>query len=247
MEMNQVYNMDCLEGMKMIPDKAVDMILSDLPQGYTQNDWDIIVPFAELWEQYSRVIKDDGAIILFGNGMFTADLMYSKRELWRYNLIWEKTTATGFLNARRMPLRAHEDICVFYKRMPFYYPQMTSGHKPVHAYTKHTSDGTNYGKTKTGISGGGSTDRFPRSVLKFPTDKQKSKIHPTQKPIDLCAFLIKSFTDENELVLDSCTGSASIPVACILSNRKYIAFETNKKYYKMAVKRIEQILSDKSP
>lgn len=208
MDNDMIYNMDCLEGMKMIPDKAVDMILSDLPQGYTRNDWDIIVPFAALWEQYSRVIKDDGAIILFGNGMFTADLMYSNRALWRYNLVWEKTTATGFLNARRMPLRAHEDICVFYKRMPFYYPQMTSGHTPVHSYTKRTPDGTNYGKTKMGISGGGSTDRFPRSVLKFPTDKQKSSIHPTQKPIELCAFLIKSFTDENELVLDSCTGSA---------------------------------------
>ena len=187
---NEIYNLDCLIGMKYLKDKSIDMVLCDLPQGITQNKWDIIIPFDELWLQYNRIIKDNGAIVLFGNGMFTAQLMLSNPKLWRYNLIWQKTTPTGFLNANKMPLRVHEDICVFYKKLPTYNPQKTSGHKPVHSYTKHTSDGSNYGKTKEGMSGGGSTERFPISVLNFSTDKQISKLHPTQKPLDLCSYLI---------------------------------------------------------
>lgn len=244
METNKIYNMDCLEGMKLIPDKTVDMILSDLPQGITQNDWDKVIPFNELWEQYNRIIKNNGAIVLFGNGMFTSELMQSNRKFWRYNIIWEKTKPTGFLNANNMPLRIHEDICVFYKKRPLYFPQKTKGHRPVHTYTKHTPDGSNYGKTKTGISGGGSTERFPRSIITFSTDTQKSSIHPTQKPVELCSYLIRTYTKENEIILDSCTGSGAVPVACIKMNRRYIAFEINENYYQKAVLRIKQYKND---
>ena len=236
---NEIYNVDCLIGMKYLKDKSINMVLCDLPQGITQNRWDIIIPFDELWLQYNRIIKDNGAIVLFGNGIFTAQLMLSNPKLWRYNLIWQKTTPTGFLNANKMPLRVHEDICVFYKKLPTYNPQKTSGHKPVHSYTKHTSDGSNYGKTKEGISGGGSTERFPISLLNFPNDKQKSKLHPTQKPIALCSYLIRTYTNEGDLVLDNCTGAASIPISCIQTNRRFIAFELDSDIYEIATARVK--------
>lgn len=130
LEINKIYNEDCLEGMKKIDDKSVDAIITDLPYGQTsRNKWDSVIPFKPLWEQYERIIKDNGAIILFANGMFTADLMQSNRKLWKYNLIWEKTQPTGFLNAKKMPLRSHEDICIFYKKLPTYNPQMTDGYE----------------------------------------------------------------------------------------------------------------------
>lgn len=243
-EYNKICNVDCVEGMKLLPSKSIDMILTDLPYGQTaRNKWDIVIPFDKLWKQYSRIIKDDGAIILFANGMFTADLMKSNTKMWRYNLIWEKTTSTGFLNAKKMPLRSHEDICVFYKRLPTYNPQMTSGHTPVHSYTKHTSDGTNYGDTKLGVSGGGSTERYPKSILKFSTDKQKCSLHPTQKPVALCEYLIKTYSNEGDVILDSCIGSGTTCIACINTNRNYIGFENDKDIFITAKERIEQINS----
>jgi site-specific DNA-methyltransferase (adenine-specific) len=231
--------------MCLIPDRSIDMILCDLPYGQTsRNKWDVILPFNVLWNQYNRTIKDNGAIILFANGMFTADLMKSNPSMWRYNLIWEKTTPTGFLNANKMPLRCHEDICIFYKKTPTYNPQKTTGHQPVHTYTKHTSDGTDYGKTRLGISGGGSTERYPISILKFATDKQKCSLHPTQKPIKLIEWLIKTYTNENNLVLDSCMGSGTTAVACINTKRNYIGFERDTTYWEISNKRIQDIVKN---
>lgn len=135
---NKIYNEDCLDGMQKIDDKSIDLICTDLPYGQTaRNKWDSVIPFEPLWEQYERIIKDNGAIILFGNGMFTADLMQSNRKLWRYNIIWEKTQPSGHLNANKMPLRKHEDICVFYKKLPTYNPQKTSGHPRKVSKTEH--------------------------------------------------------------------------------------------------------------
>lgn len=135
---NKIYNEDCLDGMQKIDDKSIDLICTDLPYGQTaRNKWDSVIPFEPLWEQYERIIKDNGAIILFGNGMFTADLMQSNRKLWRYNIIWEKTQPSGYLNANKMPLRKHEDICVFYKKLPTYNPQKTSGHPRKVSKTEH--------------------------------------------------------------------------------------------------------------
>jgi site-specific DNA-methyltransferase (adenine-specific) len=185
-----------------------------------------------------RVTKKNGAVVVFSNGMYTAELMLAGKKHWRYNLIWEKTAPTGFLNAKRMPLRAHEDILVFYRALPRYAPQKTTGHRPVHGYTKHTSDGMNYGRTKIGVSGGGSTERYPRSVLKFPSDKQKEALHPTQKPLALCAFLIKSYTEEGDMILDPFAGSGTVPLAAKTTGRRYTAFEIDKTMYHIAENRL---------
>lgn len=240
-EINKLYNDDCLHKMQFIDDKSIDAIITDLPYGQTaRNKWDSVIPFKPLWEQYERIIKDNGAIILFANGMFTADLMESNKKLWKYNLIWEKTQPTGFLNAKRMPLRFHEDICIFYKKLPTYNPQMTEGHTPVHSYTKHTTDGNCYGATKTGISGGGSTQRYPRDVLQFKWDTQKISLHQCQKPVEACEYFIKTYTNPGDLVLDSCAGSCTTAVAALNTGRNYICFEKDKDIFEVGSKRVAE-------
>ena len=233
---------DCLKVMQSFADKSIDMILCDLPYGETaRNKWDVCLPFDLLWKEYERIIKDDGAIILFANGMFTAELMTSNRKLWRYNLVWEKTQPTGFLNARRMPLRSHEDICVLYKRLPTYNPQKTTGHerKVSSASSKRNcKKSTNYGEA--GLVSYDSTERYPRSVLKFPKDIQHSALHPTQKPVALLEWLIKSYTQEGETVLDNCMGSGSTGVACLNTCRNFIGIESDKEYFDAAARRIRQ-------
>lgn len=215
------------------------MILSDLPYGTTQNKWDSIIPLDHLWNQYERVIKDDGAIVMSAQTPFDKVLGSSNLKLLRYEWIWEKTAATGHLNAKKMPMKAHENFLVFYKKLPTYNPQMTIGHKPVNSYTKHQDDGTNYGKTSAGISGGGSTSRYPRSIQVFKSDKQKVAIHPTQKPVALFEYFIKTYTNENEIVLDSCIGSGTTAVACLNTNRKYIGFEKNLSCFEKCLERIK--------
>lgn len=239
-ELNQIYNEDCLIGMNRIDDKSIDMILCDLPYGQTQrNKWDVVIPFDKLWEQYNHIIKDNGIIILFGNGMFTANLMTSNPKMWKYNLIWEKTTSTGFLNAKKMPLRCHEDICIFYKNPPIYNPQKTFGHVRKVSKAEHKTNcvnTTNYGEH--GLTTYDSTERYPKSILKFATDKQKSSLHPTQKPIALLEYLIKTYSNENYIVLDNCIGSGSTAIACINTNRNYIGFENDENYFEITKKRI---------
>lgn len=241
MKINEIYNIDCLIGMKDIPDKSVDMILCDLPYGTTQNKWDSIIPLDRLWEQYNRIIKDNGAIVLFAQTPFDKVLGVSNLKMLRYEWIWEKTTATGHLNAKKMPMKAHENILVFYKKLPTYNPQKTTGHTPVHSYTKHQDDGSNYGKTAVGISGGGSTERYPRSVQIFKSDKQRCSLHPTQKPVELLEYLIKTYTNEGDLVLDNCIGSGSTAVACLNTNRKFLGFEVDENYFNIAKTRLENI------
>lgn len=212
--------------MKQIEPESIDMIFCDLPYGVTAcNKWDAIIDPVQLWEQYERIIKPNGAILLFGQDKFTAMMMLSNSKLHRYNIIWKKTTPTGFLNAGRMPLRCHEDIMVFYKKLPTYNPQKTTGHSPVHSYTKHTSDGSNYGDTKLGVSGGGSTERFPVSIWEFATDKQKEAIHPTQKPLELCRYAIRTYTNPGSVILDNCCGAGTIPLAAFLEGRNYIGMD----------------------
>lgn len=161
---NKIYNEDCLDGMQKIDDKSIDLICTDLPYGQTaRNKWDSVIPFEPLWEQYERIIKDNGAIILFGNGMFTADLMQSNRKLWRYNIIWEKTQPSGHLNANKMPLRTHEDICVFYKKLPIYNPQKTSGHPRV----------------KQNINAIVKNQRITESMTSCPMTAQSGILHPS--------------------------------------------------------------------
>lgn len=233
---------DCLELMNDIPNNSVDLIKADLPYGTTQNPWDIIIPFEPLWNHYKRIIKPNGVIALNAAGLFAAKLIMSNPDWYKYDWIWEKTKATGHLNAKIQPLRAHEQVLIFYNGQPTYNPQKTTGHKPVNIYTKHQTDGDNYGKTKTGIRGGGQTDRFPRSVLKFKADTQLSAKHRTQKPVAIEEYFIKTYTNPGELVLDNCAGSGTTAIAAMNTGRNYICMEKDEKYFKIATERINQYL-----
>lgn len=237
----ELWQGDCLKLMDKIPDHSVDAIITDLPYGQTsRNKWDTVIPFEPLWKQYERIIKENGAIILFANGMFTAQLMMSNPKLWKYNLIWEKTQSTGFLNAKRMPLRNHENICVFYKKLPTYNPQKTTGHKRKVSKAEHKvgcKNTTDYGEH--GLTTYDSTERYPKSVITFAKDIQKSALHPTQKPVALLEYLVKTYTNEGDLVLDNCMGSGTTGVACKKLNRRFIGIEVEGEYYKIAVERIK--------
>ena len=244
MKLNTIYNEDCLEGMKRIPDGSIDMILADLPYGVTKNKWDSVIPLDELWEHYKRVIKENGAIVLFGQGLFTARLMFSNEKWYRYNLIWEKDRPSGFLNAKRMPLRSHEDIMVFYKRLPTYNPQFWEG-KPLHGMGSKFKEGqlenNNYGEFDShknpSAKREGDTKKYPRSVLSFK--KEHPPIHPTQKPVALFEYLIKTYTNEGETVLDNVMGSGTTSIACLNTDRKYIGFELDEDYYNISQDRIK--------
>ena len=231
---------DCLILMQEIPDQSLDMILCDLPYGVTaKNHWDSVIPFEPLWEQYRRIIKPNGCIALFAQGMFMSKLMMSASDIWRYNLIWQKTSPTGFLNANRMPLRSHEEICIFYKKLPTYNPQKLSG-QPRKVSTAHhqkeTKKSTDYGDYN--FSTYDSTERYPTSVLTFASDKQKCALHPTQKPVSLCEYLIKTYTNEGDIVLDNCMGSGTTGIAAQNLNRNFIGIELDKSYYQIALERI---------
>ena len=244
MELNTIYNEDCLEGMKRIPDRSVDMILADLPYGVTKNKWDSVIPLDELWEHYKRVIKENGAIVLFGQGLFTARLMFSNEKMYRYNLIWEKDRPSGFLNAKRMPLRSHEDIIVFYRKLPTYNPQFWEG-EPLHGMGSKFKEGqlsnNNYGKFDShknpSAKREGDTKKYPRSVLSFK--KEHPPIHPTQKPVALFEYLIKTYTNEGDTVLDNVMGSGTTAIACLNTDRQYIGFELDETYHKLSLERIE--------
>lgn len=229
---------DCLERMKEIPDRSVDLVLTDLPYQTTQNSWDSMIDLEEMWVQLNRICKPNTAKLMFAQTPFDKILGCSNLKELKYEWILEKTTATGHLNAKKMPMKAHENILVFYKSLPTYNPQKTTGHKPANSYTKHQDDGSNYGETKVGISGGGQTDRYPRSVQVFKTDKQKVSLHPTQKPVALLEYLIKTYSNENETVLDFTFGSCSTGVACLNTNRRFLGIEMDAKYYEIACDRM---------
>ena len=235
-----VIHGDCLEVMKRMDAKSVDVIVTDLPFGTTQNSWDVIIPFDKLWEQYNRIRKKNTPIVLFGQGMFTAKLMMSNFTMWRYNLIWDKgDRPTGFLNAKRMPLRSHEDILVFYESLPTFNPQMWEGNSPTHSRgSKNKNLNNNYGKFESTPTVDYGNKKFPISILRFP--KPHPPIHPTQKPVALLEYLIRTYTNENDTVLDSCIGSGTTAVACIRSNRKFIGIEKEEKYFKMANEEIKK-------
>ena len=227
---------DCLEIMKDIPDKSIDMILCDLPYGSTRNKWDSIIDLKKLWQQYSRIIKDNGAIVLFSQMPFTAELVHSNLKLFKYEWIWEKDNGTGFLNAKKMPLKIHENILIFYKKLPIYNPQMRTGFKPYKC--KQGRHSTNYGAYEQGHITESNGERYPIDIINF---KKDSGLHPTQKPVELLEYLIKTYTHENETVLDNCMGSGSTGVACVNTNRNFIGIELDEKYFNIAKERIEKI------
>lgn len=233
---------DCLDVMKELPDASVDMILTDLPYGTTECAWDAVIPFIPLWEQYLRVAKPDAAIVLTAAQPFTSMLVASQIDLFRYEWIWEKGNATGFLNAKKQPLRAHESALVFYRKQPVYNPQMTSGHDRKTANRK-TVNSECYGKAFS-LTQYDSTERYPRSVQFFSSDKQTGSFHPTQKPVALMRYLIETYTNPDQLVLDSCAGSGTTGVACALSGRRSICVEKEQKYIPVIESRIKAALSD---
>lgn len=255
-ELDHIYNEDCLVGMQRILDGSIDMICTDLPYAVLHKNnphaqWDRLIPFEPLWEQYERIIKDNGAIVLFAQGMFTAQLMMSNPKLWRYNLVWDKMRVTGFLNANRMPMRCHEDICVFYKSLPTYNPQLSDG-KPNHPQGNGNHKQTNhcYGehslvhrRTYDDVPRVESTvpegKKLPRSIIAIKKEHESTVLHPTQKPVALLRYLIRTFTNPGETVLDSCMGSGTTAIASIKEDRHFIGFETNAEYFDKALSRIK--------
>lgn len=235
--MIELYQGDCLVEMDKIADHSVDMIFTDLPYGTTANAWDVRIPLAKLWEQYKRVLKSGGVVLLFAQMPFGADLINSNRKWFRYEWIWHKPMPVGFLNANRMPLRAHENILVFYERLPKYHPQKTQG-KP---YTqKRKAPTTNYRPFRIAPTICRDGMRYPRDVVAFSNANHAKKIHPTEKPVDLLEYMIRTYTDEGETVLDLCMGSGSCGVACQQLGRNFIGIEKDTGYFEAAKKRIEE-------
>ena len=237
----KLYKGDCLEIMRVIPDKSVDMILCDLPYGTTKCKWDEVIPLNQLWGQYKRIIKDNGAILLFAQTPFDKVLGVSNLKMLRYEWIWEKEQGTGGLNANKMPLKKHENILVFYKHLPIYNPQFTEG--SPYTINRSSNKCEIYGKTKDNFISENDGKRYPVSILKYKRDL-KNRLHPTQKPVALLEYLIKIYTNEGEIVLDNCMGSGSTGVACLNINRKFIGIEKDEEYFSIACDRINNIKGD---
>lgn len=227
-----LYHGDCLEKMSLIEDESIDLIICDLPYGMTKNKWDVIIPFEQLWEHYNRVIKKNGAILLFGNQPFTSLMVCSNLKMFRYALVWEKNKFSDFLNAKRKPMKTNEDICVFYKKLPTYNVQYWYS-TPYTRWNKQNAvdKQTNYGKHKCNVAKSDGK-RLPTTVLKF--NRVERPEHPTQKPVDLLEWLIRSYSNEGDVVLDNCMGVGSTGVACKNMKRKFVGIELDEKYFEIA-------------
>ena len=230
----QIKQGGCLELMKEIPDKSIDMILCDLPYGTTACKWDVVIPFEPLWEQYKRIIKDNGAIVLFGSEPFTTELNHSNLKMFRYEWIWIKNNSTGFQLANKRPLKKHEIISVFYRKQPTYNPQ---GLQVYGKINRRKSTGDNLPEMNNNEYIQRFTN-YPTQILEFGYDKEK--LHPTQKPVALLEYLIRTYTNEGDVVLDNCMGSGSTGVACINTNRNFIGYELDEHYFQSAKERLEQ-------
>lgn len=227
---------DCLESMKDIPDYSIDLILTDPPYGTTKAEWDIAPDFSQVWEHWKRIIKPDGAIVVFSQLPFAVDIINANRKWFRYEWIWEKPKAVGFLNSHRMPMRAHENVLVFYKSLPIYNEQRRHGFENYSKKHTNQSQGI-YGETKDGISSSFDGTRHAIDILKF-NNTNCSKFHSTAKPVPLLEYFIKTYTNKDETVLDCFMGSGSTGVACKLLNRKFIGIESNEEFYNKALDRL---------
>ena len=236
----ELHQGDCLELLPGIADQSVDLILCDLPYGTTQNKWDAVIPFADLWTEYLRALKPAGAIVLTAAQPFTSALVMSQPALFKYQWIWDKSIATGFLNAKKQPLRAHEDVLVFYRQQPTYNPQMIERAERKVARRVGTKT-ENYGKADKETFYD-STSRYPRSIQPFPSRADGEALHPTQKPVALMEYLIRTYTNPGEMVLDNCMGSGTTGVAAMRSGRRFIGMEQDPKYFAIAAGRIEKEL-----
>lgn len=250
MELNKTYLGDCLNLIpKLIPNKSIDMIFADLPYGTTNCSWDTPIDLVKLWSEYERIIKDNGVIIMTAQTPFDKVLGASNLKLLRYEWIWEKTQATGHLNAKKMPMKAHENILVFYKKAPTYNPQKTHGHirkvssaknRSACIIRRNNTDNIYNNEYPDKVNDYDSTSRYPRSIVKFPTDKQKVNLHKTQKPVSLLEYIVKTYTNEGDIVLDNVAGSGTTGVACKNLKRKYIMMEKDEKNYQIILKRISE-------
>ncbi len=234
---NKIKKGDCIKIMGEIPPNSVDMILCDLPYGTTRNKWDIIIPLDKLWEQYLRIIKPSGAIVLTAVQIFASQLIISQPKLFKYDWIWKKTIFSGQLNVNKQPLRAHEHILVFYKKQPTYNQQFTKG-KPYSIDRKVTYKGESYNK-QTNSQKINNGFRHPASVLEFSNPRIKGG-HPTQKPVELFKYLIRTYTNEGDIVLDNCIGAGTTAISCKQTNRNFIGIEISKAYCEMAEKNIKE-------
>lgn len=253
---NTLFRGDCMKIMSRFPDKSVDMILCDLPYGTTQNKWDSIIPLEALWKEYERIIKDNGVIALTSQGIFTAQLIMSNTKLFKYKLTWIKSKATNFLNSKKQPLRKYEDICIFYRNQiyqPTYNPQMSVGEPYNKGYRKNQLTGSygDFGSTEVKSDG----QRYPSDVIYFKTAESEGEVfHPTQKPVELGQYLIRTYTNKGELVLDNTFGSGSFLIASALEDRKFVGIELNQEtvlhknkkvdLIKITEKRIKQALPE---
>ena len=243
LKLDVIYNEDCLIGMSRIPDKSIDMILSDLPYGTTVYKWDNRIPLEPLWAEYNRIAKDNAAIVLFSDEPFTWQLIQSNNKYFRYKWIWNKGRGSNFQNARKMPMKSHEEICVFYRKPPIYNPQwwFSTPYKAINGRRATTVEGFGVNSIGNFRRNVGSEDgrRYPLSILTFPCDSKKQ--HSSQKPVPLLEYLIKTYTHEGEIVLDSCFGSGSTLVAAANTNRRYIGFEIERKYFDIAKGRLDSL------
>lgn len=237
---NQVHEADCTQFLTLMPDKSVDMILCDLPYGTTQNSWDSVIPLDKLWQEYERIIKPRGAIVLTSQGLFTAQLALSNPKLFKYKVTWVKSKATNFLNSKKQPLRKHEDICIFYKKQPVYNPQMQPGEPYDKGIRKDQLTGS-YGIFDP-IHVRSNGDRYPSDVVYFKTAESEGEVyHPTQKPVELGRYLIRTFTNPGNIVLDNASGSGSFLVAAKIENRNFIGVELNKETILHRNKKLDMI------
>ena len=239
---NSVYEGDCLEYMRRFPDNSIDMVMCDLPYGMTRNKWDSIIPLGELWKEYGRIVKDTGAIVLTSQGLFTAELILSNRKMFRYKWVWEKSKPTNFLNAGRQPLRKHEDICVFYKKPPVYHPQMVNGNPYDKGFRKKQPSGS-YGDFRP-VHVRSDGKRYPVDIVYFKTAESGGKvIHPTQKPVDLGRYFIRTYTNPGDIVLDNAFGSGSFLVAALLEGRNFVGIERNRETELFRNEKIDYVVS----
>lgn len=238
--LNKIIQGDCLRIMKSIPDNSIDMVMCDLPYGTTQNKWDSVIPLDKLWKEYNRIVKPNGAIVLTSQGVFTAKLILSNEKMFKYKIVWEKSKPTNFLNAKKQPLRKHEDVCIFYKKQPLYVPQMKVGTPYNKGVRKNQLSGS-YGDFKP-VEVKSEGERYPTDIVYFKTAESEGEVfHPTQKPIELGRYFIRTFTKENEVVLDNTCGSGSFIVAAVLEGRNFIGIELNEESFQFKNKETDYI------
>jgi site-specific DNA-methyltransferase (adenine-specific) len=240
-----LINDDCFNVFGDIEDKSIDAIIADLPYGTSKNKDDIALPLDKLWKEYKRIIKDNGVIILFAQGLFYIDLVNSNRKMFRYDLVWDKKLTTGFLNAKKMPLRSHENIAIFYKKPPTYNPQFIIG-EPLHSkgknYLSKAVKNQNYGEFKpTNDDRAGIREKYPKSILSFNKPHPSIAMHRTEKSIELLMWLVKTYTNECDIVMDNTMGSGTTGIACSLTGRKFIGIEINEDYFNITVDRLKKI------